>query len=129
MINPKLYLSLLLIITPLSLEAEPQCDQWIARLISAKGKVEKLAKNQSEWQPVRSYDFFCYGDKIRTFKHSTVKLKFIIEPATTIVLEQNSTLTFPNFDNSPQLPFNLLEGSILWFVRIFSNYPESLSFL
>jgi hypothetical protein len=122
MMHTRFYLFFLFIIVPLSLEAAPECEQWVARLISAKGKVEKLTKNHTRWQPVNSDDCFCHGDKIRTTRHGRAKLKFIIEPTTTVELEPNSTLTFPERVKQHDLRFNLIQRYLLWLAKVFS-YP------
>ncbi len=122
MIHNKLYLFFLYLIISLSIEASPECEQWVARLISVKGKVEKLTKNQTKWLPVNSYDCFCHGDKIRTAQHARAKLKFILEPTTTVELEPNSTLTFPDRVKQHDLRFNLIQQYLLWLAKVF-NHP------
>ncbi len=118
----RFYLFFLFMIASLSLEAAPECEQWVARLISFKGKVEKLTKNQTRWQSVSSEDCFCHGDKIRTARYGRAKLKFIIEPTTTVELEPNSTLTFPDRVKQHDLRFNLIQQYLLWLAKVLS-YP------
>ncbi len=125
MIHSKVYLFFLFLITSLSLEASPECEQWVARLISAKGKVEKLTKNQTRWRPVSSYDSFCYGDKIRTARNSRAKLKLIIEPATTVELEPNSTLTFPDTVKQHDLRLNLIQQYLFWLAKVIGHPATS----
>ena len=119
MLHTKFYIFVIFLIPSYSLEAALKCDhcnhcdQWVAKLISVKGKVEKQSRNQSKWQQVSQFEFFCQGDKIRTLKHSRVKLKFINKPATTVELQQNSALTFPKIEKDIILPFNPPEDDIL----------------
>ena len=112
MLHTKFYIFIIFLISSYSLEAALKCnhcnhcDQWIAKLVSVTGRVEKQHRNQSKWQPVSQFEFFCQGDKIRTLKHSRVKLKFIQEPATIMELQENSALTFPKTEKDAILPFN-----------------------
>ncbi len=121
MVHTRLYLIFIFSITPLTLEASPECEHWVARLISTTGKVEKLTKNQARWQPVSPDDCFCHGDKIRTARHGRARLKFIIEPTTTVELEPNSTLTFPTKIIQHDLQLHLIQKYLLWLTTVISS--------
>ncbi len=115
MLHTKFYIFIIFLISSYSLEAALKCDQCnhcdqsIAKLVSVTGMVEKQHHNQSKWQQVSQSEFFCQGDKIRTLKHSRVKLKFLQEPATIMELQPNSALTFPKTEKDTILPFNTPE--------------------
>ena len=126
MIYTKFYIFAIFLIQSFSLGAalkcnqctpSNHCDKWVAKLVSVKGKVQKQNRNQSKWQPVSQFEYFCQGDKIRTLKNSRVKLKVIHDPTATVELEQNSGLTFPKIEKNLVLPFNLEKSGTLFFTN------------
>ncbi len=125
MLHTKFYIFVIFLIQSFSLEAalkSNHCDQWVAKLVSVKGRVEKQSWNQSKWQQVSQFEFFCQGDKIRTLKHSEVKLKFIQKPAAIVELKQNSALTFPKFEKDIILPFNPPEEGALFIAKAINSF-------
>ena len=107
--NTKLCFYFVILSFPYHLEAAPDCEQWIAKLVSEQGRVEKQRSNQSDWQQVKKNETFCQGDKIRTRKRSRVTLEFGNEALVT--LEQRSTLIFPIVD----------KGAFSWILELFQG--------
>ncbi len=97
--NTRLYFIIIVLSFPYAVKAAPGCEQqWIAKLVSAKGRVEKLRYRHSEWISVKKDEYFCQGDRLRTSRHSRVTLELGNESLVT--LEQNSTLSFPILNKS-----------------------------
>ena len=105
--NTKLCFYFVILSFPYHLEAAPECEQWLAKLVSEQGRVEKQSYHQSDWRQVKKNETFCQGDKIRTRKRSRVTLEFNNESLVT--LEQRSTLIFPISD----------ESSMSWLLEMF----------
>ena len=107
--NTKFLFYIVILSFPYCLEAAPDCEQWIAKLVSEQGRVEKQRSNQSDWHQVKKNEKFCQGDKIRTRKRSRVTLEFSNESLAT--LEQRSTLIFPITD----------KGAFSWLLELFQG--------
>ncbi len=91
------------------LVAAPECEKWIAKMVSTQGLVEKQGPDQSDWHPVQKDEYFCQGDKIRTKKHSRATLELGNESLVT--LEQRSALSFPTLD----------KGAFSWILDLFQG--------
>ena len=119
--NTKFFFCIVILTLPRILVAAPECENWIANMVSTKGRVEKQRHNYSSWRQVEKNEYFCQDDRIRTRKHSRMKLVFTREPATDVELEQNSTLTFPKSEENPSVPFNLFREGALLITKVFIN--------
>lgn len=93
MFNLRNFVFVVLFSSSFAIAAAPQCEKWMAKLISAQGKVDKKPLDQVAWHKAKESDFFCQGDTIRTRKHSRVTLELGNE--TLVTLEKNSVLIFP----------------------------------
>ena len=106
------YFLLTLLMTPLYLEASPECSRWIAKVASIQGQVDTQHPNSVEWQSAQEDDVFCPGDKIRTSKWSRSTL--VLSNQAVVTLDQNTTLIFPeaeeNNGKSARWFLNLIEG-------------------
>ncbi len=107
--NAKFYIYIVLLTVPSILLAAPECEIWIAKMVSAKGRVEKQRLNQSTWRQVEKNEYFCQGDRIRTKKNSLVTLELGNESL--ITMEQSSAMAFPILD----------KGSFSWLLEIFQG--------
>lgn len=107
--NIRLYLYLITLILPSILAAAPECEKWMAKMVSTQGRVEKQGSDQSNWRQVEKDEYFCQGDRIRTRKHSRVTLELGNESLVT--LEQSSALAFPVMD----------QGSFQWLLELFQG--------
>ncbi len=97
--NTRFYLTIILFSFPYLVKATPECEQqWIAKLVSANGRVEKQHYRHSEWNTVKKGEYFCQGDRLRTNRHSRVTIELGNESLVT--LEQSSTLSFPILNKS-----------------------------
>ncbi len=122
LINTRLYFTVIILSFPYVVKAAPECEQqWIAKLVSAKGQVEKLGYRHSQWITVKKDEYFCQGDRLRTNRHSRVTIKLGNE--TLMTLEQSSTLSFPILNKSKfSWLLELFEGGA--FIR--SRHPHEL---
>ena len=107
--NIKPYIYIVMLTLPSIVAAAPECEKWIAKMVSTKGRVEKQRLDQDQWRQVEKNEYFCQGDRIRTQKHSLVTLELGNESLVT--LEQRSTLTFPIID----------KGSFSWLLELFQG--------
>jgi len=100
----------ILLAIPYSLQAAPGCSQLLATAISIQGKIDTQYTEGLNWHPIVMGHRFCYGDKVRTSKHSRVTLVFKNGPR--ITLDQNSTLSFSSTtEKKTSWIINLLKGS------------------
>jgi tetratricopeptide (TPR) repeat protein len=106
-IKPYIYIAMLTL--PSILVAAPECEKWIAKMVSTKGRVEKQRLNHDEWRQVGKNEFFCQGDQIRTKKNS--RATFELGNESLVTLEQRSALIFPILD----------KGSFAWLLEIFQG--------
>ncbi len=122
LINTRLYFTVIILSFPYVVKAAPECEQqWIAKLVSAKGQVEKLGYRHSQWIAVKKDEYFCQGDRLRTNRHSRVTIELGNESLVT--LEQSSTLSFPILNKSKfSWLLELFEGGA--FFR--SRHPHQL---
>lgn len=96
--------------TPYCLQASPACSKWLATAVSIQGQVDTQYSETSNWNPIIMGHHFCYGDKVRTSKHSRATLIFKNGPR--ITLDQNSTLSFSSTTKKKSSwLINLLNGS------------------
>ena len=109
LLNIKPYIYIAILTLPSIVVAAPECEKWIAKMVSTKGRVEKQRLDQDQWRQVEKNEYFCQGDRIRTQKHSLVTLELGNESLVT--LEQRSTLTFPIID----------KGSFSWLLELFQG--------
>jgi Flp pilus assembly protein TadD len=111
--NTNFYFLLILLMMPLYLEASPQCKRWIAKVASIQGQVDTQHSDEADWQSAHEDDVFCAGDKVRTSKWSRSTL--ILSNKSVVTLDQNTTLIFPEAEESPENSanwfLNLIEGS------------------
>lgn len=95
---------------PFCLQAAPACSEWLATAVSIQGQVDTQYSNTRHWNPIIMGHRFCYGDKVRTSKHSRATLIFKNGPR--ITLTQNSTLSFAKTtQKQTSWIINLLNGS------------------
>jgi Flp pilus assembly protein TadD len=112
----------ILLAIPYCLQAQTDCDPWLAKVISVGGKVDSQQVANYNWHPIKRGDTFCYGDKIRTANHSRATLLF--ENGTRVTIKQNSTLNFSaKKENESSWILNLIQGSS--FFR--SRQPQRLN--
>jgi Flp pilus assembly protein TadD len=107
LLKPKIYFYIALLTLPSILLAAPECEIWIAKMVSAKGQVEKQRLHQTTWRQVEKNEYFCQGDRIRTKKNSLVTLELGNESLVT--MEQSSAMAFPILD----------QGSFSWLLELF----------
>ena len=107
--NIKPYIYIVMLTLPNMVVAAQECEKWIAKMVSTKGRVEKQRLDQDQWRQVEKNEYFCQGDRIRTQKHSRVTLELGNESLVT--LEQRSALTFPIID----------KGSFSWLLELFQG--------
>jgi tetratricopeptide (TPR) repeat protein len=107
---------------PYCVQASSICSESQATVVSIQGKVDTQASKNAFWNSVNIGHNFCYGDKIRTSKHSKVTLVF--KNGSRMTLKQNSTLSFAStIKKETSWIVRLIEGSGL----IRSRHPQRLN--
>ena len=94
--------------------AEP-CEKWVAKVVSAQGKVQALRQGEKQWSPVKFHDPFCPGDRIRVLTQSRADLLLMNE--STLRLDQNTTVTFSPPETEKTSLIEVLKGAIHFFSR------------
>jgi Flp pilus assembly protein TadD len=107
------YISLVFLAKPCYSQAAARCEQWVAKVASAQGKVDIKYLDRPNWESARQDEILCYGDRVRTAKNSRLVLKFTNQAVAT--LDQNATLIFPVPEIKATSWFlKLLEGSVFF---------------
>lgn len=96
------------------------CDQWVARLITAQGQVEVQPADHDTWVPAEAEQRFCPGDKVRTLQQSRASLQ--LPNQTFISLDQRTTVVFSHVEPDQPSWIEVLTGAL--FAR--SRTPKSL---
>src|SRR4030066_270105 len=91
------------------------CDQWVAKMVSAEGKVEVKRMSEKQWLPAKLNDTYCQGDMIRVLERSRAAIMLITQP--TIRLNQDTTATFNGVEKERTSLVELLKGAVHCFSR------------
>jgi len=94
--------------------AEP-CQKWVAKVVSAQGGVQALRADGKQWLPVKLYDTYCPGDRIRVLTRSRADIVLFNE--TSLRLDQNTTVTFSTPEEEKTSLIGLLRGAVHFFSR------------
>jgi tetratricopeptide (TPR) repeat protein len=94
--------------------AEP-CEKWVAKVVSAQGKVQALRQGENQWAPVKFHDLLCPGDRIRVLAQSRADL--LLANESTLRLDQNTTVTFSLPEAEKTSVIEALKGAIHFFSR------------
>ncbi len=107
---------------PCHLVASPNCDTWMAKVVSSQGRVDYQPSELFEWHQAASGHTFCNGDKVRTGRNSRATL--MLSNGSTFTLDQNSTLVFlePERKKSNWL-LKIFSGSVFFRSRV----PQKLN--
>jgi Tfp pilus assembly protein PilF len=100
--------------------AADTCEEWVAKVVSVQGSVEAQRAGEIQWQPVRLYDTYCPGDRIRVQERSRAAI--VLPNEAILRLDQNTTITFIGLEKGPVSLLDLLSGAVHFFSRI----PRSL---
>jgi tetratricopeptide (TPR) repeat protein len=100
--------------------AADTCQEWAAKVVSVQGSVEAQRAGEAQWQPVRLYDTYCPGDRIRVQEHSRAAL--VLPNEAILRLDQKTTITFIGLEQGPISVLDLLSGA----VHFFSRMPRGL---
>jgi tetratricopeptide (TPR) repeat protein len=100
--------------------AADTCAEWAAKVVSVQGSVEAQRAGEMQWQPVRLYDTYCPGDRIRVQEHSRAAI--VLPNEAILRLDQKTTITFIGFEQGSISLVDLLSGAVHFFSRI----PRSL---
>jgi tetratricopeptide (TPR) repeat protein len=73
--------------------ADRSCDNWVARLVSAQGRVEQRRAGKASWSASMRDTTFCPGDALRTGADSRAAL--LLPNETLVRLDQLTTLILP----------------------------------
>ncbi len=109
--------SLIVLFLPLNVAAAPapSCNQWLVKLVSKLGQVDRQLVKASDWFAVEQGHQFCYGDKIRTLKHSRASL--LLKNESLITLHENTTLALLDVRQQEETTswfFKLINGKALF---------------
>jgi len=113
-------LVLLGLVHPSPARADRGCDNWVARLVSAQGRVEQQRAGNADWSPSRRDTTFCPGDALRTGADSRAAL--LLPNETLVRLDQLTTLILPEAEaQETGLLVELLRGIGYFFSRTTKN--------
>ena len=100
-------------------EAE-RCKEWVGKVVSAEGLVEARRVRTNNWQPTTVGATFCPGDKLRV---ESWRAAIVLSNETIIRLDQGTTITFTEIENTETSWLEILEG----IVHFISRVPRSLT--
>jgi tetratricopeptide (TPR) repeat protein len=100
--------------------AAATCEPWVAKLVSAQGKVQVRRAGEAQWQPVTLDETYCAADMLRVQGHSRAAI--VLRNEINIRLDQNTTITFIGLEPERTSLLDLLIGAAYFFSRI----PRSL---
>ncbi len=84
-------------------------------MVSAQGGVQALRADEKQWLPVKLYDTYCPGDRIRVLTRSRADIVLFNE--TSLRLDQNTTVTFSTPEAEKTSLIGLLRGAVHFFSR------------
>ncbi|HSD29706.1 MAG TPA: FecR domain-containing protein, partial [Vicinamibacteria bacterium] len=114
-------LILTVVLSAVSLPAQsPDCPDWIARTVSAQGRVEMRRAGQSQWLPVKLERAHCPGDAVRLGPLSRAAI--VLRDGAVLRLDQNTTITFTPQAERAATWVELLTGA----VHFWSRMPRTL---
>lgn len=96
--------------------ANPRCDSWSARLVSAQGVVQVQYSDTADWRPTELDQTFCLGDRVRTRDSSRAALE--LRNDTLLRLDQNTTLLLPEAATEDDFWVDLLDGALHLLSRV-----------
>lgn len=96
--------------------ANPRCDSWSARLVSAQGVVQVQYSDTADWRPTELDQTFCLGDHVRTRDNSRAALE--LRNDTLLRLDQNTTLLLPEAATEDDFWVDLLDGALHLLSRV-----------
>lgn len=97
------------------------CASWVAKVVSVQGQVETRSANATRWRPARLEQTFCGGEMIRVAQNSRAAI-LLQREATTLQLDQRSTMTIPSAPSTTAGWLKLLRGA----ANFLSRTPTSL---
>jgi len=100
--------------------AETQCSDWVAKLESSLGRVERQRAGSLAWRAAQSNDAYCPGGKIRTWERSRAVLELTNE--TFLTVDQKTTLVFTGLEKKETSWLDVLKGML--YIR--SRVPQTL---
>jgi tetratricopeptide (TPR) repeat protein len=113
--------ALTLVLAALPLPAQTSsCPDWVARTVSAQGRVETRRAGQAAWLPVMLEATHCPGDAVRLGPLSRAALA--LRDGAILRLDQNTTITFTPPAERAATWIELLTGA----VHFWSRTPRGL---
>ena len=103
-----------------SAAAAETCENWVAKVVSAQGRIQVRREGETKWVPVKLNDTFCFGDRIRVQELSRAAI--FLSNETILRLDQKTTITFSALKKERTFLLDLLKGAVHYFSRI----PQSL---
>jgi tetratricopeptide (TPR) repeat protein len=110
-----LVICLLALFLPCRAATADTCAKWMAKVVSAQGSVQALRADEKQWLPVKLYDTYCPGDRIRVLARSRADIVLFNE--TSLRLDQNTTVTFSTPEEEKTSLIGLLRGAVHFFSR------------
>lgn len=78
--------------TAIGLASSAKCGEWVAKVVSAEGRVESLKSGETAWEEVQINSAYCPDDKIRTLEKSRATI--LLPNETIIRLDQKTMIKF-----------------------------------
>lgn len=90
-----------------------ECTDWVARIVSAEGRVELLRSAGPDWKEVRINDILCPEDKVRTLEKSRAAI--LLTNETILRLDHKTMIKFSE-TRRPSL-LEIIMGRVLFITR------------
>ena len=107
--------TLVLAVAPLPAQI-PDCPDWVARTVSAQGRVESRRAGERQWVPVKPEATHCPGDAVRLGPLSRAAL--VLRDGALLRLDQNTTITFIPTVERPATWIEVLTGAVHFWSRM-----------
>ncbi|NTW37554.1 MAG: TonB-dependent receptor, partial [Syntrophobacteraceae bacterium] len=108
---------------PSQLLASAECENWMAKIVSAQGSVQSRRAGETLWTDVQMDDLLCPGDMLRVQENSRAAL--LLSNEAIVRLDQNTAVTLSEDKKKERLNLNILSGIAL----ILSGFPFNLQIL
>ncbi|NKB80977.1 MAG: tetratricopeptide repeat protein [Nitrospirales bacterium] len=95
--------------------AAPECNPWVAKIVSVEGTTEARRANQVNWKPATVGETFCAGDRIRVLHWRTA---IVLSNNTIIRLDQGTTLTFTKIGQEQSSWLDVVKGIVHFISRV-----------
>ncbi|MGH7274067.1 MAG: FecR domain-containing protein, partial [Nitrospiria bacterium] len=97
-----------------------ESSEWVAKLVSAEGRVESMTHAETNWTPAKLEDTYFPGDRVRTLEKSRAAV--LLKNESILRLDQRTTVKFSAVTPEKPSLLELIKGRVLFF----SRFPRKL---